>query len=91
MNEAVEQPTPMQALAMHNQSTANEEWKPSRREYLREYEVTITFLTLGCIIRVGCKTIPFTTVKEGMEALNEYVAKPYETRQVWEKRFQEEE
>jgi Xaa-Pro aminopeptidase len=37
------------------------------------------------------KSIPFTTIKEGMEALNQYVAKPYETRQIWEKRFQEEE
>ena len=67
------------------------EWKPSRSECLREYEVGIIFLTLGCIISVGCKKIPFTTIKEGMEALNEYIARPYETRQLWEKRFQEEE
>lgn len=67
------------------------EWKPSRQECLRDYEVKIRFLTLGCIVSVGCKEIPFTTIKEGMEALNQYVAKPYETRQIWEKRFQEEE
>lgn len=67
------------------------EWKPSRQECLREYEVGIKFLTLGCIISVGCKQIPFTTIKEGMEALNEYIARPWETRQIWEKRFQQEE
>jgi hypothetical protein len=67
------------------------EYKPSRQECLRDYEVKIRFLTLGCIISVGCKQIPFTTIKQGMEALNEYIAKPYETRQIWEKRFQEEE
>ena len=67
-----------------------EEWKPSRQECLRDWEVKIRFLTLGCVISVGCKEIPFTTIKEGMEALNEYVARPYETRQIWEKRFQEE-
>ena len=66
-------------------------WQPPRQEYLRDYEVKIRFLTLGCVISVGCKEIPFTTIKEGMEALNQYVAKPYETRQIWEKRFQEEE
>ena len=70
---------------------SNEPWQPSRQECLRDYEVKIRFLTLGCVISVGCKDIPFTTIKEGMEALNQYVAKPYETRQIWEKRFQEEE
>ena len=67
------------------------EYKPSRSECLREYEVRIRFLTLGCLIEVGCKNIPFTTVREGMEALNEYVAKPYEMRKIWNKKFQEEE
>jgi hypothetical protein len=73
------------------QPTATEQWQPSRQECLRDYEVKIRFLTLGCIVSVGCKEIPFTTIKEGMEALNQYVAKPYETKQIWEKRFQEEE
>jgi hypothetical protein len=66
-----------------------EEYRPSRSECLRDYEVRIRFLTLGCVIEVGCKSIPFTTIKQGMEALNEYVARPYETRQIWEKAFQE--
>jgi hypothetical protein len=68
-----------------------QEYRPTRQECLRDYEVRIRFLTLGCVIEVGCKSIPFTTIKEGMEALNQYVAKPYETRQIWEKKFQEEE
>jgi hypothetical protein len=75
----------------YDQPTATEVWQLSRQECLRDYEVKIRFLTLGCIVSVGCKEIPFTTIKEGMEALNQYVAKPYEVRQIWEKRFQEEE
>jgi hypothetical protein len=67
------------------------EYRPSRMECLRDYNINIRFLSVGCVIEVGCKSIPFTTIKEAMEALNEYVARPYETRQVWEKRFQEEE
>ena len=69
----------------------NKAWKPSRNECLREHEVRIRFLTLGCVIEVGCKSIPFTTVNEGMEALNEYVAKLYEMSGIWNKKFQEEE
>ena len=65
------------------------EWRPTRSESLRNHEVRIRFLTLGCLIEIGCKSIPFATIKEGMEALNEYVLKPYDTIQIWEKRFQE--
>jgi hypothetical protein len=68
-----------------------QEWKPSRQECLKEYEVRIRFLTLGCIIDVGCKSIPFTTVKEGMEALNAYVKDPVFLRKLWEERFSQEE
>ena len=89
MNEVAAEAIP--APTRYDQPTAEEQWKPSRQECLKEFEVKIRFLTLGCIVSVGCKEIPFTTIKEGMEALNQYVAKPYETRQIWEKRFQEEE
>jgi hypothetical protein len=85
----VEQVAP--PIGLEEQPIPTEEWKPSRQECLRDYEVKIRFLTLGCIVSVGCKEIPFTTIKEGMEALNEYVARPYESQQAWEKRFQEEE
>lgn len=76
---------------LDEQPQATEQWKPTRSECLRSYEVKIRFLTIGCVISVGCKEVPFTTIKEGMEALNEYVARPYESQQAWEKRFQEEE
>jgi hypothetical protein len=40
---------------------------------------------------VGCKSIPFATVKEGMKALNDYIANPYEVTKIWEERFNKEE
>ena len=91
--EVVENAPAMGALTrlVENGPLAEEQWKPSRQECLRNYEVKIRFLSMGCIISVGCKEIPFTTIKEGMEALNEYVARPYESQQAWEKRFQQEE
>lgn len=64
---------------------------PSRMEQLRDYSINIRFLSVGCIIEVGCKQIPFTTVKEGMEALNNYVTNPYENKKMWEERFAKEE
>lgn len=92
MNEAEQRdPGPALSGGAVIQDDCVKQYRPSRQECLREYEVRLRFLTLGCVIEVGCKSIPFTTIKEGMEALNQYVAKPYETRQIWEKRFQEEE
>jgi len=93
MNETMNggMPEPQLAAGTIVQEDCAEQYRPSRQECLRDYEVRLRFLSIGCIIEVGCKSIPFTTVKEGMEALNQYVAKPYEVRQIWEKRFQEEE
>ncbi len=67
------------------------EYRSSRAEYLREYSINIEFLSIGCIIRVGCKSVPFSTIEEGMEALNDYVANPYYARRMWEKKFLKEE
>jgi hypothetical protein len=61
----------------------------SRSEYLREYDIRIKFHSVGCVIQVGCKSIPFSTLKEGMNALTEYVNNPKEAIEFWNKKFQE--
>lgn len=68
-----------------------EQYKPSRMECLRDYEIGIRFLSSGCVINVGCKQVAFSTIKEAMNAFTDYINDPYGTRQIWEKRFQEEE
>lgn len=73
-------------------STAKyDDYKPSRMECLRNYEIGIKFLSSGCIITVGCKQVAFSTTTEAMKAFTDYINDPYETRQRWEKIFQEEE
>ena len=64
---------------------------PSRMECLRNYSINIRFLSIGCIIEVGCKSIPFSTVKQGMEALNQYVNDPVTLTKLWQERFDKEE
>lgn len=73
-----------------DQIDSPKEYRPSNKDVLRDYPVQIEFLSIGCLIRVGCKSIPFSTVKEGMKALNDYVANPYETKKLWEERFDKE-
>ena len=38
---------------------SNLEYKRSNQEILRENQVEIIFLSVGCVIKVGCKEIPF--------------------------------
>ncbi len=63
----------------------------TRIEQLRDYSINIRFLSVGCIIEVGCKQIPFTTIKEGLQALNDYVADPEKSTNFWSQKFREEE
>lgn len=73
-----------------DQIDSPKEYRPSNKDVLRDYPVQIEFLSIGCLIKVGCKSIPFSSVDEGMKALNDYVANPYETRKIWEERFAKE-
>jgi hypothetical protein len=61
------------------------EYVPSTSELLKQHAIRISFLSRGCLIEVGCKTIPFENIEVAMKALNEYVADPYTQTKIWEK------
>ncbi len=64
--------------------TPTEEWRPSNKEALREFEIGIRFLNRGCIVRVGCKEIAFEDVKEAMNEINAYVCgDTWEVQKKW--------
>ena len=44
---------------------------------------------MGCVVRVGCMSIPFTFVNDAMDAITEYVKNPYYERKKWEKLTEE--
>jgi hypothetical protein len=64
-----------------------QDYKPSNQQALQEYEVSIRFLSRGCIVQVGCKSIAFETIESAMKEINEYVNNTYETQQKWRKLF----
>jgi hypothetical protein len=65
-----------------------EEYRPSDTEVLKAHEINIRFLSgRGCMIRVGCKEIAFEDNQKAMEALNAYIANPYEESQKWNQIF----
>jgi hypothetical protein len=94
MNELTTMPEPQlcqEECATESYGNPVEKYIPSRLECLRDYEIGIKFLSRGCIINVGCKQVAFSTIKEAMNAFTDYINDPYTTRQIWEKKFQEEE
>jgi len=61
------------------------EYIPSNLEVLQEFEIRLQFLSRGCIVHVGCKSIAFETIESAMKELNEYVNNTYETQKKWRK------
>jgi hypothetical protein len=90
VNETVEQPVEMRGYDREPVLRTTEEYKPKKQDILKEYEIRIRFLSVGCIVNVGCKEIPFRSVKEAMEELNKYVDNPYEEGKKWNELFNSE-
>lgn len=59
----------------------------SRISQLGRYNIDLQFLSSGMIIRIGCKQIAFSTITEGMSALNEWVKDPTTESEKWNKIF----
>jgi hypothetical protein len=77
--------------AMVSERMVEKEYRPKRQELLKDYEISIRFLSIGCVVRVGCKEIPFTNVDEAMKEVNNYIKNPYEEGKRWNKLFEAEE
>lgn len=63
--------------------TKSQEYKPTNQQVLQEYEIRLQFLSRGCVVYVGCKSIAFETVESAMKEVNEYVNNTYETQKKW--------
>ena len=72
-------------------SNKEKEYVHPRMDYLRDYEITIRFLSLGCIVKVGCKEIAFTSIAEAMQEVNDYVKTPKQVIDKYNKFFNEQE
>jgi len=79
-NESVEQARPEPQMC----EEPSKEWRPSNQELLQEYEISIRFLSRGCVVRVGCKEIAFEDVNKAMTEINEYVSgNTWEVQKKW--------
>ena len=56
-------------------------------DLLRNHEITINFLNVGCVVRVGCKSIAFNNISEALSEINMYITDPYTAIEKWNKIF----
>jgi len=75
------------AESVVNEGGLTKEYIPNKQQILREYDISIRFLSVGCIVKVGCKEIPFRRVSEAMEELNKYVENPHDETKKWNNLF----
>jgi hypothetical protein len=66
-------------------SAKNDNYKISKKQLLKQYQINIEFLSVGCIIRIGCETIAFESLENAMAELNAYVINPDESITKWRK------
>lgn len=79
-------PTPQDVKQCEPQCEQAREYVPTQKEALREYEISIRFLSRGCIVSVGCKSIAFEDVSKAMEEINAYVCgDTYKVQKKWRK------
>ena len=67
-----------------DQVGVKEQYVPTKQEALCRHEINISFLSRGCVIRVGCKSIPFSSTEEGLNELVKYFNDPVATQNHWE-------
>jgi hypothetical protein len=53
------------------------------QQVLREYEIRIQFLDLGCIVHIGCKSIAFDDPYKAIEEVKAYILNPKQVAPKW--------
>ncbi len=67
------------------------QWKQSRNELLKNWEINIRFFDVGCLVNVGCQSFAFESIDKMMTELKFYVENPDEARVKWNKIREEQE
>ena len=47
-----------------------------RLDILKRWEITISPLDQGCVVKVGCKNIAFTSIEAGYKEIGRYLENP---------------
>jgi len=74
-----------QVVRAEEESARDNSYKISKKELLKMYQINIEFLSVGCVIRVGCESIAFESLEDAIAELHRYVDNPEESIAKWRK------
>ena len=83
MQEEIDPRTAMLGDLNGPEEIGPKQWKESRNETLKNWEINIRFFNVGCVVTVGCQSFAFESVNKMMTELQFYVNSPYEAREKW--------
>lgn len=86
--EGVSCEAPMHEMELKStEFTGVKEYVPSAGDILISNAVRIEVVDCGAIVKVGCKTIAFSTVEEALEQVNAHFKDPVASYKKWNQRF----
>lgn len=59
----------------------------TKQQLLSRYSIKIDFLSRGCVVNIGCKTIPFEKVEDAITEISRYVNNPEEVEKEYNEKF----
>ena len=59
----------------------------NKQQLLSRYSIRIEFLSRGCVVNIGCKSIPFEKVEDAITEINRYVNNPEEVEKEYYEKF----
>jgi hypothetical protein len=73
----MEEPTVPPPTTLSQGGLSEKQREPRRRiEILKNWEIRIQSLDLGCVVNVGCKSIAFTNIEEAYREIGRYIENP---------------
>jgi len=58
-----------------------------KQRLLQEHVININWLSIGCVVTIGCKKIPFASSADALAAITEYVKDPSQATKKWLKKL----
>lgn len=79
--------SPTDAVSYLPETRTERKHGSTKQQLLSRYGIKIDFLSRGCVVNIGCKTIPFEKVKDAITEINRYVNNPEEVEKEYNEKF----
>ena len=79
--------SPTEAVGYLPETRTERKCGSTKQQLLSRYSIKIDFLSRGCVVNIGCKTIPFEKVEDAITEISRYVNNPEEVEKEYNEKF----